>query len=286
MRKLVLIMMVLFVGSVFAPRAQAGDQFSISVTPKLWASVENFNDYNTSYFTTLNRNTGVVTSYVQARQQINIPLVGVAIVMTPGTVPLDFLFNFYGGNGKGRFVSNSNNVKEGAGAGTTVLGNYEAKRTDVETLIRYRPEGKTVNFFTGLRVNSFIDDLKLETAGYTWTATRSTSRRKKTTIVLWEVGAGFFAPITDSGMHRFFGNTTFGMGSYRSNITNATDQTAYLIKGGAVAWDINSGYEFAYGQHFAFNMRYRAYVKPAGPLKDGYNLTVVHGPDFGITLRY
>lgn len=262
-------------------KASAGERMSISVAPKLWASVENFNAFDNAFFTTKGGST-----FVQAREQINLPLAGVAIVLTPGGVPLDFLFNFYGGKTDGAFVSNSNSVLSGTGVGNTVLGTYDAKRTDVEMLLRYRPEEKTVNFFTGLRVNSFDDDLTITTPGFFWTATGTKKLEKKTTIVLWEIGAGFSAPITESGMHNFFGNTTFGFGSFRSERTNATAGNENLVTGGAVAWDMNTGYSFSIGNHFSLSARYRAYVKPVGPLKNGYDLTVAHGPDFGANFRF
>ena len=260
--------------AVLAP-ADAAAKVGLSVTPKIWFTVENFNAFETALLT---NNT---TRTISLREQVNIPLAGAAVGFRPGDAPIDFLFNFYGGTGKGNFLGV-------IGPATTPQfnGRYELKRTDIEFLVRYLPKERPWNLFTGIRVNSFKDTQTL-TSAHIWSSTGKKTQVTDTTIVLWEVGAGFQAPINEAGTHRFFGNATFGVGSFATEISNASTTLKKNRKdGGAAAWDINSGYEVFLGEYFSLAARYRMYAKPTSPMDDGYNLTVIHGPDFGATLRF
>lgn len=261
--------------AVLAP-AEAFAKVGLSVTPKIWFTVENFNAFETALLT----NTAAQRT-ISLREQVNIPLAGAAVGFRPGEAPFDFLFNFYGGTGKGNFLG----LVEGVNP-TQFSGRYELKRTDVEFLMRFLPKEKPWNLFTGIRVNSFKDTQTL-TSNHVWGSTGKKAQVTDTTIVLWEVGAGFQAPINEAGTHRFFGNTTFGVGSFATEISNATTTRLKNRKdGGAAAWDVNTGYEFFIGDMFSLSARYRMYAKPTSPMDDGYNLTVVHGPDFGATVRF
>jgi hypothetical protein len=254
--------------------AEAAAKVGMSVSPKVWFSVENFNAFENAVL----RNTATNRD-ITVREQVNIPLAGAAVSFRPGDAPFDFLFNFYGGSGKGDFVALSH------GSANQVNGRYELKRTDVEMLMRFLPKDKPWNLFTGLRVNAFKDTQTL-TSAHTWNATGTKTLITDTSILLWEVGAGFQAPIDEAGMHRFFGNTTFGIGRFRSEIDNATTGNENLKTGGAAGWDVNTGYEIFLGEYFSLSARYRLYAKPTSPMDDGYNLTVIHGPDFGATVRF
>ena len=87
--------------------------------------------------------------------------------------------------------------------------------------------------------------------------------------------------------YRFFGNATFGVGTFRAYISNAKSKAHQNErKGGAVGWDINTGYEWYFTNNIGINARYRAYAKPSGPTKEAYDFTVAHGPDFGLTVRF
>jgi len=256
--------------------AQAMAKVGMSVSPKIWMTVENFNAFENAVL----RNK-TADRQISIREQVNIPLVGAAVTFRPGDAPFDILFNFYGGSTTGDFYAVATTA-----ATEEVDGTYELKRTDVEMLIRWLPENKPWNLFTGFRLNSFKDTQKITSAHF-WNATGTTKLVTDTSILLLEMGAGFQAPIDEEGRHRFFGNTTIGFGSFRSEISNATTVVKKNItKGTAAAWDLNTGYEVFFGDMFSLSARYRMYAKPTSPMNDGYNLTVIHGPDLGATLRF
>jgi len=256
-----------------------------SITPKFWSSVENFNAFDNAHISDSATGTQAVI-----REQVNIPLVGMSISLTPNEdVPLDILMNMYGGSTKGDFT---HVIRHGTTLGTTAYGEYTAKRVDVEFLLRFRPKQAMWNLFGGLRVNSFEDTLKFKTARGTWssvifTATGNDTLKRQTNIVLMELGAGFFTPANRAGTVRFFGNTTFGVGSFQSWIKNGLTKTdRKKTQGGAIGWDVNTGIEVMFTRNLAMNARYRMYAKPTSPLKDRYDFTVIHGPDLGLTFRF
>ncbi|PCI36701.1 MAG: hypothetical protein COB53_08750 [Elusimicrobia bacterium] len=282
MKKFFLPMLVIGILAFASGRAAA--KVGITVTPKIWFSVENFNALENALLSNTATN-----RQISVREQVNIPLGGAAIAFHPADAPIDFLFNFYSGETDGPFfVADTGNSAGGdpGDNGNIINGTYELKRIDVEFLIRYLPKDKPWNLFTGIRINNFEDSQTITTPGFTWNASNSKSLETETTILLWEFGAGFQAPIDEAGVHRFFGNTTIGFGSFKSEFDNATTGNENLIEGAAAAWDINTGYELFLGDNFSFSARYRMYARPTSPVDDGYNLTVIHGPDFGASLRF
>lgn len=253
----------------FAP-ARDAHAFAASASPRFWVTSENLNAFDSSAFTT----------FVQLRSQITTVLRGASISITPmDKVPLDVLINFYTGSGNGRYRQ----VQPVAGG--DFIGTFEVKRTDAEILLRYRPEGKTVNYFTGFRLNNFKDNLTVNTpVGSRFNSSGTNKIDRTTKIFLWELGAGFFVPANEKGSQRFIGGLGVGIGTFETEQVNALPafKVANEVSGYAYAWDTNAGYEVLFGNHFSVLGRYRMYARPANK-KD---IQVAHGPEFAATVRF
>lgn len=157
-------------------------------------------------------------------------------------------------------------------------------RFDIEALARYR---LNANFTVvgGFRAIDYTNNFN----GLLPTLTIDI--RNTLTYYLPEAGVTFAAPITDSGRQTVFGGATLGVGAF--DISSHPNPALSPFGGGstsgfAATLDVNVGYQYAFADFAALNARYRAVVfgRSGGMGGFGQSLTVLHGPEFGVTLRF
>jgi hypothetical protein len=301
------VFLVAMIGSGVAALAQdapAGSTLpiTISLTPRVWYVTDNENLL--SNFQTVTQPGNPFTGILQAtKTQVSYPLGGLTLEAAPKDwSQVSFLLTgLYGrGDQSGQLVEaipapqlngilrlpNGALVPSSLPLGEVELGNFvrHFSRYDIEALARYR-QNANFSFVGGFRVISYKNDFNGAAP------TIPISVQSTLNYYLAEAGVALAAPISDSGRHSVFGGATLGIGEFdlSSNPKNAAlEFGGPSTSGFAATLDINVGYQYAIASFVALNARYRAVVFGRSGIQGGFgqSVTVLHGPEIGVTLRF
>lgn len=201
-----------------------------------------------------------------------VPMYGGSITVTPpGTPNFSILATGFYGKGKGEARTDD----------TGFDLNSKIERTDIEILFRYHfPETQFV-VFGGPRYVTF--DTSYEFA-------EIPSFRVNLTSDIWvlEIGGGAFANLGETGRHRFFGNFTLGVAfeDFESKPTGEFGAFEEKTSNTTGTIDLNFGYEYLLVDWASLNFRYRMFNFFTTDDFFQADLTTIHGPEFGLALRF
>jgi len=260
---------VLLMGCLIPVAAKAGDgegegnETRFSFTPRLWLSWFNFNDEDDA-----------------TREVSFMPLYGGTIRIAPGFLPkVDLLVTGFHGTAEADVIFSDTLV--GIPGTTTLFGNSDQERTDIEGLLRYHfPNG--VGIAGGIRYVRISLDDSFDTPFGRYL------RQSEVDMWLGEIGVGASTDFSEDGLHRGFGNIVVVAGSIdgtftenrsiapgNSNFNSSFSDFVYGVDG-------NLGYQFWFLPNANVALRYRAFILLAENDFGLLKTTTVHGPEASI----
>ena len=232
----------------------------VTLTPRLWVSAIDAGDAG-----------------FLVRETVIVPMGGLSATISPPVTPgFSLGVTLLGGAGKGDFVFDAR--ANGGDTDFQAEGEGDVTRVDLEILARYQIPDSPISLYFGPRYIHF--DEEYEAGGLEVESTEND--------VALQIGFGAATELAGNGNHRMFGNIMTGVvfvdseteisGPGGSADANDTDEFPML--------DLNGGYQYILNDQFSFNARYRFFIVFNENDYDFDSTFLVHGPEFGATIRF
>lgn len=281
----------------------AGPAFAVDVhfSPRFWYALESLSTGESDKILEDDIRTVINLDHQE------VPLVGFSILFE---AELDVIVSFFWGQAESDFAATSV-LTEGVDSVLEYDGKLDAERYDVELLVRWRPRDRPIYVFTGLRYYRLeyvlesdrtvrIPQFDTIPPPLDQTLNPLPDTRFTNNLVLWQIGGGFYIPISDDAQHRLIAGGQVGIGYNRFTVerdeepffANLPDPTVYARVDEAkdefaVGWDVNFGYQWQFHRKFNLVTRYRAFGKTSAT-EDSKTLgfIVSHGPEIGVGYHF